>query len=154
MLNKSVSIIFLISALQAADLNVSCRGCAAGKLMLQCDVYVAEAGHREKRSLCEKYAEIVDIDGASAKAAWYYLLAGKPEKALKAANRALKIGQNYAYEYAAYALLLLGKKEEARKAMKTFITKVGKLGGESYFQKDFKTIKRLYPEVDFRGFSF
>ena len=138
----------MISALQAADLNVSCRGCAAGKLMLQCDVYVARAGKLEKQPLCEEYAKIVDIDGASAKAAWYYLLAGKPGKALNAAERALEIGQSYANEYAAYALLLLGKKEEAQKTMKAFATKVG---GEGYLQKDLDSLKRIYPEVDFRG---
>ena len=148
MFRKSVSILMMFSAMQAADLNVSCRSCAAGKLMLQCDFYVAKEGKLEKQPLCEEYAKFVDIDGASAKAAWYYLLAGKPGKALDAAERALKIGQNYAYEYAAYALLLVGRKEEAQKAMKAFISKVG---GDDYLQRDLDTLKRIYPEVDFRG---
>ncbi|WP_456429267.1 hypothetical protein [Nitratifractor sp.] len=145
MIKQIVSMIWVFSALQATDLNVSCRGCAAGKLMVQCDIYVLRQGDLTKRNYCEEYAKIVDLDGASAKAAWYYLLAGKPEQALNAAQRALRIGQDFAGEYAAYALLLLGRKQEAREAMKRFSRKAA----GSYWKKDEAILRKLYPKLDF-----
>ncbi|WP_457608582.1 hypothetical protein [Nitratifractor sp.] len=133
-------------SLSAADTDPSCRGCGAGKLMLQCDVYVARQGDLSRQPLCERYARIVDIDGASAKASWYYLLAGKPAEALRAADRAIELGQSFAYEYAAFARLLLGQEGKAEAAMRTFLTKVP---DPSYVRRDLKSLKRVYPKVPF-----
>ena len=133
--------------LSSANSVDGCRGCSAGRQMVQCDYYVGRRGEAEKQPLCEAYARYIDVDGMSAKAAWYYLLAGKPEEALKAAERALKIGQNFAGEYAAFALLIRGKKKEARKAMADFVSKVGK---PDYLEKDIAVLQRLYPDVVFR----
>ena len=129
-----------------AQTDPSCRGCASGKLMLQCDYYLVKEGKMDKRSACEEYAKIVDVDGASAKAAWYYLLAGKPEKAYDAARRAIDLGQVYANEYMAYALLIQGKDADAKKAMQLFHSAVKE---NSFFKTDMKILHKLYPKVDF-----
>ena len=143
---KTPLLILFVTVSIFADSNISCRGCAAGKSMLQCDYYVAKKGEKDKRHFCEIYAKVVDIDGASAKAAWYYLLAGKPHKALSAADKALQIGQHYAQEYRAFALWILKKPKEARQALEAFRRKGG--GGE-YLLRDLRTLERLYPEIDF-----
>jgi tetratricopeptide (TPR) repeat protein len=124
----------------------NCRGCASGKLMLQCDYYVVKQGDMTKRSTCEEYAGIVDVDGASAKAAWYYLLAGNVDKALDAAERAIGIGHAFANEYAAYALLIQGKEREAAAAMKCFREAVHE---KSFVKRDIETLKKFYPSIDF-----
>ena len=129
-----------------AERAPACRGCASGKLMLQCDYYVVKQGDRSKRSSCEEYARIVDVDGASAKAAWYYLLAGSVDQALDAANRAVDIGQAFANEYAAYALLILHREQEAIAAMQRFHEAVHE---KSFVQRDVETLKTFYPDVDF-----
>ena len=129
-----------------AEVDPSCRGCASGKLMLQCDHYVVKQGKMEMRSACEKYAEIVNVDGASAKAAWYYLLADKVDKARDAAKRAIELGQVYANEYMAYALLIQGREEEAKRAMQLFRKGVKQ---NSFFRTDIKTLQKFYPKVDF-----
>jgi len=130
----------------SAEVDPSCRGCASGKLMLQCDYYVVKQGKMEMRSACEEYAKIVDVDGASAKAAWYYLLAGKVDKALDAAERAIKIGHVYANEYLAYALLVRGKENEAKSAMEKFRSGVQQ---NSFVKRDIEALTKLYPGVDF-----
>ncbi len=147
MIKRTILMALMFSSLQAADRNVSCRGCAAGKLMLQCDVYVARQGDLSKRSYCEEYARVVDLDGASAKAAWYYLLADKPEEALQAAEKALRVGQDFAREYVAYALLMLGREQEAAEAMKKFLGKAG----DPYWKRDEGILRKLYPKYDFSG---
>jgi len=126
--------------------DASCRGCGAGKLMLQCDYYVVRRGETDKRHFCVEYAQIVDVDGASAKAAWYYLLGGAPEKALDAAKRALDQGQTFAAGYVAEALSALGKSEEAKSYAERFRKVVKK---REYFVKEVETLKKLYPDADF-----
>ncbi|WP_457597357.1 hypothetical protein [Hydrogenimonas sp.] len=128
----------------AAD-GPQCRGCAAGKLMLQCDYYVVRGGDLAKRHFCEEYAKVVDIDGASAKAAWYWLLAGKPEKALDAAKRAMAAGQTFAAGYAAQASVMLKKPREA----KSYLEKFRAIGTDrSYFRDEVAKLRRLYPNYE------
>lgn len=130
----------------AAGIDPLCSGCASGKLMLKCDQYVVKQGKMEMRSTCEKYAEIVDVDGASAKAAWYYLLAGKADKAESAAKRAVDLGQVYANEYLACALLIKGREDEAKAAMKLFRRGVEQ---HSFVKRDIEALAKLYPDIDF-----
>ena len=137
--------IFLSLFLHAAD-ETSCKGCAAGKLMLQCDYYVAKKGIMEKKHFCEAYAKIVDIDGAYAKAAWYYLLGENPAKALESAKRAISQGQVYANEYAAYALIILSKTDEAVSAMHRFRENIKEHG---FVKRDISALQKVYPSVPF-----
>jgi len=124
-----------------------CRGCSAGKLMLRCDYYVAKLGDLSQRDSCADYARVVDIDGASAKAAWYWLLAGEPQKALDAARRAVEQGQTFAAGYAAQALTILGRDQEASAYLGRFRAAVA---SRDYFSRELRTLARLYPDIDFR----
>ena len=139
-------VVALMLSLPLFAADASCKGCGAGKLMLQCDYYVARQGDLSKRHFCEEYAQIVDVDGASAKAAWYYLLGGKPEKALDAAMRAYDQGQTFAAGYVAQALSVLGRGEEAKRYIEPFRKVVKE---RSYFAKEVNTLKKLYPDADF-----
>ncbi len=146
-MKKMILLPLLIGTLSLhAEIDPSCRGCGSGKLMLQCDYYVVKQGRMEMRSACEEYAKIVDVDGASAKAAWYYLLAGKPDKAQSAAKRAVDLGQVFANEYLAYALLVKGREDEAKAVMKKFRNGVEQ---RSFVKRDIEALAKLYPDVDF-----
>jgi len=114
--------------------------------MLQCDYYVVRKGEMDKRHFCIEYAKVVDIDGASAKAAWYWLLGGEPRKAFDSALKAYHQGQRFAAGYAAQALAVVDNPEEARKYMEMFEKSVAE---RSYFDKELKILGRLYPAVDF-----
>ncbi len=95
---------------------------------------------------CRAYAQAVDIDGASAKAARYWLFGGRPEKALASSEKALKVGQNYAALYAAEALAILGRSDEAKRQWQRFVRKVP---DHRYAFDDIDILKKLYPKVDF-----
>ena len=135
----------VLGILALPDAMAGC-GCGKGKSMLQCDYYVARLGDKSRQGVCEAYAKVVDTDGAFAQAAWYYLLAGQPEKARRAARRALKQGQTYAAGYLAEALVVLGKSEEARRYRDIFEKTVPK---HAYFAKEIGILKKLYPDIDF-----
>ncbi|NPA28950.1 MAG: hypothetical protein GXO33_02055 [Epsilonproteobacteria bacterium] len=139
--------ILCLSAVALWGASQGCKGCSAGKLMLQCDYYVARQGDLGRRDFCREYAKVVDIDGASAKAAWYYLLAGDADKAYDAARRATAIGQHYAAGYAAMALALKGERDEARRQMKKALEVLGR---SDYFGRELTVLSRLYPAVAWR----
>jgi hypothetical protein len=145
---KKVSILLVLVASYAfsQQSGASCKGCGAGKLMLQCDYYVVRKGDLSKRGYCAEYAKIVDIDGASAKAAWYWLLAGEPQKAYDAATKAYRQGQTFAAGYAAQALTILGDVAEAKRYAGIFMQNVP---DRAYFDKELNVLKRLYPKVGF-----
>ena len=124
------------------------KGCSACKLVLSCDYYVARNHDLSKRYLCEAYAQNVDIDGSRAKAAWYWLLAGEPAKALASAKRAMEQGQSFAAAYAAMASAILGKTDEAAEEWKKFRESVAQ---REYVRKELETVEALYPKVDFSG---
>jgi hypothetical protein len=141
---KVVSSLVVLATLGIAQTPpVHCTGCAVGKEKVQCDYYVARQADRSRQALCLRYAEYVDIDGAYPKAAWYYLLAGEPKRALQAADRGLAQGQVYAREYRAFALWLEGDQKEARKELRRFFRQITP---HDYFEKDLATLRRLYPE--------
>lgn len=150
-MNRILAILALSAIILPASENIAqCRGCAAGKLMLRCDYYFVKQGKAESRSACLDYAKVVDLDGANAKAAWYYLLGGEPEKAEKSSRRAVELGQVFANEYLAYALLILGKENAAKDAMKRFSEGVKHNG---FAIRDRKILEKIYPDLDFRALN-
>ena len=130
------------------DSRDTAKGCSACKLLLSCEYYVARKHDLSRRNLCEEYAKNVDIDGSRAKAAWYWLLAGKPQKARASAKRAMEQGQSFAAAYAAMASAILGETGEALEEWKKFRESVPQ---REYVRKELETVKALYPKVDFSG---
>ncbi len=118
-----------------------CTKCSLNKAQMKCEYYVALKGDASKAFLCDQYADYLDKTKVYGRAAWYYLLAKKPEKAIEAANNALKLGESYANEYLAEAYLILGQK---RKATEHF----NKLKTRFFSDKNFKTLQKLYPNFD------
>ncbi len=141
------SLIFIALFVCAAAAEESgCSGCGAGKLMLQCDYYVVKNGDLDKTDLCREYADAVDNDGAHAKAARYYLLGREPQKALRAALRAIEEGQTYAAQYAAEASLIFNEFKAAGK----YMSMLKKSGIEPWsLEKDLLALKKIYPDTDF-----
>jgi hypothetical protein len=134
----------------ASEIRVSCAGCDAGKEKVRCDYYVVDRGEKSRRKHCLNYAKYVDIDGAYPKAAWYYLLAGKPQKAVGSARKGIAQGQEYARAYLAMALWILGKPREAENEWNGLGNLRKKFGG---FLRERELLKRLYPDVDFQKFE-
>ncbi|WP_457598841.1 hypothetical protein [Hydrogenimonas sp.] len=123
-----------------------CSSCDAAKERMKCEYYVLKKGDLAQRSHCAAYAESIDVDGARGKAAWYFLLAGSPEKALEAANLAVDQGHTYALEYAAAAAMVLERKREA----KAYMRRLGNLPFDrERLLRDFERLERLYPGVSF-----
>ncbi len=140
---------FFVAAVCASTIYAAeheCSGCDLNRLMLQCDYYVKLKGDPSKSGFCEKYAEALDNPGTHAKAAWYYLLGLKPQKAQRSAIAAIEEGQTYAAEYAAEASLIFNEYEAAKKYMKMLPKDFSK-GAE--FKKDIEILKLLYPDTDF-----
>jgi len=136
--------ILMLSLLGSAEIKVRCSRCTAGKEKLRCDYYVGQKGEKSHQDQCRIYAEYVDVDGAHAKAARYYLLAGDPGRAMVAARKALEQGQEYGREFLAIALWIEGRRDEALEEMARFKEHVP---GHDYLQRDLKEIGRLYPEA-------
>ena len=138
-----VTVSFL-SILWASESTLS--ACSTCKTMVGCDYYVAKKGDIGKRALCAEYAESIDMDGSSARAAWYWLLAGESAKALSSAKRAVETGQSYAAGYAAMALLLQGQRESALDLLRRYRKEISFGGG---WIKELDILQRLYPDVGF-----
>jgi len=136
-----LTILFVITL--QSSLHAGCDSC---KSMIECDYYVARNGDTSRRESCLEYARNIDIDGASGRASWYYLLGGDTKKALESADRAIKTGQHYAGEYAVMALLIEGEREKADRYLSKYGNAIG-YGGA--LDKDIPSMKRLYPGVDF-----
>ena len=101
-------------------LGAPCSKCELNRAEMKCNYYVAKKGDRAHAKECLDYAEYLDSTKVYGKAAWYYLLALKPQKAVKAAKEALEFGETYAKEYLVYGYWLLGKKKEAKAALERF----------------------------------
>jgi len=150
MVKKIAGILLMASVWgSAAELHATCSGCSIGKEKLQCDYYVAGRGDKSRQEQCRIYADYVNIDGAYPKAAWYYLLAGVPQKALEAARKGLEQKQRYGREYLALALWITGKRKEAKKELGRFFSDVPK---HDYFERDRKVLLALYPGKDLQEF--
>ena len=144
---RSVLLFLLLSPLALlaqTPKSEGCQSCAVNKKMIRCDYYVARRGLKEKRSECESYARYLDHDGTHANAAWYYLLAGRPEEALTAARKAMEAGQAYAAEYAIFALRILEREPEAQKLLKRYADLIRTVGR---FEQDRRILTRLYPKI-------
>jgi hypothetical protein len=149
MMKRIAGILLLLSVWSAgAEFKAACTGCSIGKEKLQCDYYVAGKGDRSRQEQCRTYAQYVDIDGAYPKAAWYYLLAGDPQKALTAARKGLEQGQSYGREYLAMALWISGERERARKELARFFAEVPSHG---YFEEDRQVLRRIYPSKELQA---
>jgi len=125
-----------------------CQSCAVNKKMIRCDYYVARKAVKEKQGECEIYARYLDRDGTRARAAWYYLLAGRPAEALTAARQAMDAGHDYAVEYAIFALWILKKDSKAERLLKEHADLLRSVG---YFEEDRRILAKLYPKSALSG---
>ena len=119
----------------------TCNKCALNKNQMKCEYYVAIKADKSKAKLCESYADYLDKTKVYGRAAWYYLLALKPKKAIEAAKNALKLGETYANEYLAESYLILGDKKKAKEHYK-------KLQTNFFSKKNLQTLQKLYPNFD------
>jgi hypothetical protein len=151
-LHLSLLLLFSLQSILAADpASRSCPTCSAVKSSMLCDYHVGKRHDRSYQPSCLAYARYVDIDGAHAKAAWYYLLGNRPDLALSAARHALAEGQSYAADYAWFALAIEGKAEEAVTLLKRYLPTFRAIG--KGFTQDLLLMKTLYPKARFRNIS-
>lgn len=123
-----------------------CTKCALNRAQMKCEYYVGLKGDVSEAKECRNYADYLKSTKVYGKAAWYYLLAKEPAKALEAAKRAVKMGENYAYEYMAEAQLVLQKPKEAKRSFALFEKSVG--NSDFFTSKHFATLKKIYKNFD------
>jgi len=130
--------LILIVPLLLFGMNKVCTKCTLNKAQMRCDYYAAIKAEAVKD--CEEYAAYLDKTEVYGKAAWYYLLAKRPKKALEAAQKAVKRGEKFAYEYMAEAQMILGKNPQ--KSLKKLKESVKNY--HFFLDKDLKILHRLY----------
>ena len=118
-------------------LGAPCTKCQLNKDQMRCEYYVAKKGDASKAHFCKSYADYLNDTKVYGKAAWYYLLAKEPQKAVEASQKALELGEAYAKEYMAFGYWLLGKKAKAKTALQGF-------EANDLTKKDKAIIQKLY----------
>ena len=138
-------ILFILPLILFAQ-NKVCTKCNLNKAQMKCNYYVAKRADISKISECKFYANYLNDTKVYGKAAWYYLLSKEPKSAIEAAKRAVKMGENYAYEYMADAYLILNDKKNAKKYYKKFKDSVGNI--EFFIDKSFEVLDKIYKEFN------
>ena len=127
-------------------LAAPCTKCDLNRAEMKCNYYVAKKGDKAHAKECLDYAEYLDSTKVYGKAAWYYLLGLKPQKAMEAAKKAVQMGENYAYEYIGDVYLIRGDEQRAREYYQKFKKSVGDT--EFFTSRSFDVLQKLYPDFD------
>jgi len=141
---KKMFIAILPLFLLANDTN--CTKCSLNKSEMQCNYYVAKMADSSKAKYCKEYADYLNLTKVYGKAAWYYLLSLEPQNAIQAAQKAVEMGENYAYEYIADAYLIKGDKAKAKEYYKKFKENVGNVN--FFIERNFKVLDKIYKEFN------
>lgn len=138
--------LLLILPLLLFGADKSCTKCNLNKSQMKCEYYLIHKGDTSKSQECAFYADYLHKTKVYGKASWYYLLALQPKKAIAAAKEAVKMGENYAYEYMGDAYLILGDEDAAKRSYQ----KLKQNGGNTKFftSQNFKILSRLYKGFD------
>ncbi len=126
--------------------NITESKCLLNKSEMKCNYYVALKGDLKKRDFCKKYADYLFKTKVYGRASWYYLLSKEPKKAIKSAQEAIKMGENYAYEYLADSYLIEGDFNKAKENYEKFRKSVKDT--KFFTDKNFKVLNRLYKNFD------
>ena len=118
-----------------------CTKCSLNKSQMKCEFYVAKKGDLSKIDECKLYADYLFDTKVYGKAAWYYLLAKEPKRAIEAGKEALKMGEDYANEYLSAAYLILHDSAKAKKHYK-------KLSTHYFSKRDFAILQKIYPSFN------
>ncbi len=123
-----------------------CTKCDLNRAEMQCNYYVAKKGDTSKKEHCKDYADYLNDTKVYGKAAWYYLLSLEPQKSLEAAKKAVKMKENYAYEYIADVYLIKGDKQKAKEYYKKFKNSVKNVN--FFIDRNFKVLDKIYKEFN------
>ena len=118
-----------------------CTKCSLNKAQMKCEFYVAKKGDLSKIGECKLYADYLFDTKVYGKAAWYYLLAKEPKRAIEAGKEALKMGEDYAHEYLSAAYLILHDSAKAKEHYK-------KLSTHYFSKRDFAILQKIYPSFN------
>ena len=119
-----------------------CTKCSLNKSQMKCEFYVAKKGDLSKIDECKLYADYLFDTKVYGKAAWYYLLAKEPKRAIEAGKEALKMGEDYANEYIGAAYLIMNDKQKAKKYLQKFQQNIG--DSRFFTSNDFAILGRIY----------
>ena len=139
---------FLLGAVlftSASALDVlKCDNCSISKEYIKCSIYVETRGDKSKQESCQIYAESLYMANSEARAAWFFLLSGDFDKAIKAGEKGLAVKEFYVAEQIAEAYLLKGDEENAKKYIKILQEHIH---GSIFVTKNIKVLARLYPDI-------
>ncbi len=132
----------VICLLSISIFSLACD-CVASKNMMKCDYYVGLKHDKTHQKDCVDFAKVREKGFVYGTAARYYLIGGDVDSAIKSAKQAVKMGENYAYEFLGLGYLLKNENEKAKKAFA--LLKVNK---RDYMKKDIDIIKAMYKDFD------
>lgn len=135
-------IVVTISSSIAADLS-KCDKCSISKEYMKCGYYVEQKADLSKQESCMIYAQSMEEGKNNGRAAWYYLVGGDFQAAIRSGENALKVGEKFAAEHIAEAYMLEGDNDKAQK----YFAMIGKNTPDAVLiiKKNFETLQKVYP---------
>ncbi len=127
-----------------AQQTAKCDRCTIGKEFMRCSYYVEKKGDLSKQKSCLLYADSLFTGESPGRASWFYIVGGDFDKAIEAANIALKRGSIFALEHLGEAYILKGEQNKAQKYF--YELKKSDFRNDPIITKHFETLQKLYPE--------
>ena len=143
-MKKSILLILaLLGSASAVDLS-KCDKCSISKEYMKCGYYVEQKADLSKQEACMIYAQSMEEGNNNGRAAWYYLVGGDFQAAIRTGENALKVGEKFAAEHIAQAYILQGNDEKA----KEYFAMLGHNSPDAdlMVQKHFEILQKVYPE--------
>ena len=121
-----------------------CDRCSIGKEYMKCSYYVEKKGDLSKQKSCLLYADSLFTGESPGRASWFYIVGGDFDKAIEAANVAIKRGSVFALEHLAEAYLLKGELNKAKQYFHEL--KQSDFRNDPIITKHFEILRKLYPK--------
>ena len=143
-MKKILPLLFLLTLMTFGAEAEKCDTCAANKEYAKCGYYVEMKGDLSKQDSCLIFAESIFEGNNFSRAAWYFLLGGDFDNAIKAGEKSLEAKEYFVAESIAEAYILKGDQENAKKYFKLLKKRVPP---EALFlKKHFEILERIYPD--------
>jgi hypothetical protein len=138
-----LSLLAISSTINAIDLP-KCDKCSIAKEYAKCSYYVEIKGDLSKSDSCLIYAQSMYEGTSYGRASWYYLVGKDTDRALDAAQKALKQKEYFVAEQLSEIFIIKNDPQNAKKYADLFKKSVP--DGVVFVDKHLEILKRLYKD--------